>query len=1142
MESYNKQIFIIILYLAGVFLTTTVKAGPGDTIHVQTFTFGSPQDAWFVFPSDTVRVEKILMKYKLKCNAAQNPACGEWDYLTYTFLYEHTGRRDSNLLFAPSYTIDGSNPDSVRFMLQPSWSYYPVFNMQIRHTSVISLDSTILGNGNLTLSIPFNTSLNAGKTLYLWKKDELSAGGLHTGDITSLSFDVISSGSRVYDVTIRMKNSLLNSISPTNYDTSGFTTVFRNDISFTHTGWNKIDFTTDFTRVDTCGICVEISYTNRTTGTDNTVSGSHIDTFNPCIYSSDNDRSLFFQGKDFVSIPPQAFAEIDSFITIAFWQYGNPAFQPQDQSSFEGLDSLDRRVINAHVPWSNSRVYWDAGFGSYDRIDQAALSQNFEGKWNYWTFTKNVKTGSMKIYLNGDLWLSGTGKVKRMYGIKNFKIGSYGNGWGNYDGYMNEFSIWNTELSADTIKTWMYRDITPSHPAYQNLKYYYKFDENSYTTAADSSTSHRDGSLIGPPVFTLIPGIDLNRNFKQSQNRPNIIFGQSIYVSHIDTLISIDSVENQPAQIIFYNDPLHPLTPSDTLITWPSYYDHYVYDSHGRAIDSAYVIPDSVIHLQKFPYYSTPFEVVNRYELARYITPYGNGLSLGNGFTWIYDVSDYRPLLHDSVHLAAGNWQELMDVEFEIIKGIPPRDPLRVQNLWCTNAWYGTNVESYLPAKKIKIDDNALNTRIKMRPTGHGMGDAENCAEFCAKNHMILVNGTERFRKLVWKDDCAKNPLYPQGGTWVYQRANWCPGDIVPTFDFELTPYVSPGDSVVLDYNIEPYTWNGQGSAPNFVIETQLISYSPPNFTLDAAISDIKAPSNADIYKRMNPVCHNPVITIKNTGSTPLTSLIITYGIEGGQMNTFNWSGNLAFMQSEDVKLNEVNWLVAKNSFIANVSAPNGGTDQYEFNNVMRTSYNFTPGYPNDLIFEYKTNNAPNENSYTLKDDLGNIILSKSGFTANTTYRDTVHLPEGCYELRFVDTDEDGLSWWANNDGSGYFRIRKVGAGTLKSFNSDFGAEIYHQFTVGYGLEINEIHDKDFIKIYPNPSGGIFHFDFDLQDKQDISIQIFDHNGSLISESKLHGIMSDLIPVDLSVQPAGIYFISIMLKDRTVNRKVVLMK
>src|SRR5205085_2958842 len=128
-------------------------------------------------------------------------------------------------------------------------------------------------------------------------------------------------------------------------------------------------------------------------------------------------------------------------------------------------------------------------------------------------------------------------------------------------------------------------------------------------------------------------------------------------------------------------DTLKPASPTDSAIVYPAYY-HYTYNAKGLVTDSSLVNADSTIHLIKTKYWDAPYMVNNRYELGRYITPYGNGLSLGNGFTWIYDVSDYRTLLHDTVHLSAGNWQELLDLSFDFIKGIPPRDPISVTNIY----------------------------------------------------------------------------------------------------------------------------------------------------------------------------------------------------------------------------------------------------------------------------------------------------------------------------------------------------------------------------------------------------------------------------------------------------------------------------
>ena len=68
-------------------------------------------------------------------------------------------------------------------------------------------------------------------------------------------------------------------------------------------------------------------------------------------------------------------------------------------------------------------------------------------------------------------------------------------------------------------------------------------------------------------------------------------------------------------------------------------------------------------------YFGVPFEVVDRYELSRYITPYGINLTLdSDGWAWVFDVTDYAPLLRDSVELECGNWQELWTSSLRSLK------------------------------------------------------------------------------------------------------------------------------------------------------------------------------------------------------------------------------------------------------------------------------------------------------------------------------------------------------------------------------------------------------------------------------------------------------------------------------------------
>ena len=114
---------ITLAVLFSALLSTQSFAQNPDTTWVQTYTweaqnnpataYDSPGRRWFDFPAsdNDTSYQKVLMYYNLKCfedGTAGNLgyACGEWDYLTYTYLFDHTGMLDSNLLTHPHWLID----------------------------------------------------------------------------------------------------------------------------------------------------------------------------------------------------------------------------------------------------------------------------------------------------------------------------------------------------------------------------------------------------------------------------------------------------------------------------------------------------------------------------------------------------------------------------------------------------------------------------------------------------------------------------------------------------------------------------------------------------------------------------------------------------------------------------------------------------------------------------------------------------------------------------------------------------------------------------------------------------------------------------------------------------------------------------
>jgi hypothetical protein len=564
------------------------------------------------------------------------------------------------------------------------------------------------------------------------------------------------------------------------------------------------------------------------------------------------------------------------------------------------------------------------------------------------------------------------------------------------------------------------------------------------------------------------------------------------------------------------------------------------FDSAVKSIDTTFDGNHNVVRIDT-TWNVTPH--LDRYELARYITPYGKGLDLGkNGFTWVYDVTDYLPLLHDSVHLSAGNWQELLNLTFAFVEGSPDREPYKVVNIWTGNFNYGNtkDITDIMGQKNITIDPNAGEVRLKVRVTGHGFGGTDDCSEFCPRNHSVNINGTERWKQYVWRDNCGQNPVAAQGGTWVYNRSNWCPGAEVGTYDAEITPYVTPGQSASFDYHVDPYTWNGQGTTPYYNVEAQLIYYTKNNTNQDAALEDIIAPSTASIYSRKNPICSQPEVIVSNQGTSPITSINFSYGVTGSNMNTFTWTGNIDYQQKADIFLPAPYYAGSGfPNFQVQITGVNGGADQNSGNNIIRSQVPLTTVLPNTFIINLLTNKAPEQNSYTLKDAEGNVLYSRSGMEASKLYRDTVHLGNTCYTFELTDDGDNGLSWWAAPDeGSGYIRFTNLGGKIIKTFNPDFGSGITFNFNTSYGLSVQNALPDEHLQVYPNPASCEMSVDFSAIHFRRGAISIYSADGRLVREQEV-SFLNAAYKTDVSGMGKGVYFIRLQTEDHVFTEKFI---
>lgn len=1114
-----------------------------DTTVVRTLTFDSitTRRGWWEFPPAAEQFRKVLMVHTLKCDPQttwdQYP-CGEWDYLTYHFIHEHTGVLDSTALQHPWFKVGNAAPDTVRSSDLPAYHSHQRWNIRANVESIGNGLFSTVGSADTTDAESFISFKRRGQ--YLYTAQELAAAGLLAGPVHELRFHPVGPGQAIIDrCVIRMKNTTDTAL--TRFAEEDLMTVLDRALPVDTLA---LALTVPFVWDGTSNVIVDIA----NEGWDETllpvIEASHAAP-GTALREIGPDNALRTDN-DFLGIDATPLAGLNNAVTITFRTYGAPQL-PLNTTVLEAVGANGERIVNIHLPWENGRIYWDAGSdgSAYDRIDRAANETEFEGSWTDWAFVKNASSGSMKIYKNGALWHSGTGKTKPLNGIVRMRVGSDANGANPWPGMIDGLNIFSTEVSAATIAEWYDRKTTSAHPDFGSLLYSVEMDEGGYggfPTCANAVGDNNQVWLMGTVKREERPATALFRNVQDPGTRPVITFGQGDYIVGFDSTITDfpphDFLPQLSREIFAVQG--NSVVPVDTVFGISAGWT-YTYAPDGAVLDS--VFADGPLHLNDtLDYFGVPYEVVNNHEIGRYITPYGIGLSLGpQGFSWVYDVTDYQYLLHDSVELSAGNTQELIDLTFLMIEGDAPRPLVNIQRPWGPMSSYsyaGLSDDTQLAPVTVGLHEDADQWMLRSRLTGHGHnsndGSYPHCCEWKDNTHYLTADGQPADEWHIWQEnDCANNPVYPQGGTWLGSREGWCPGNLVKDHDTELTSYVT-GDSLTIDYAITPVPQNNLGmGGGNYVINMDLFEFGAPSHAFDAEIYDVRRPSDSGYRSRENPICNHPVVVLRNNGAETLNAVTFTYNVSGGEAVSYTWNGALAPNQRSEVQLPVYTpnfWAGDGGNFfeVHIVGVNGGGPDGYAANDHYRTHFEMPVIYPENFLIWYKTNNRPQENQLFVRDMFGNAVFSRTVHAANTTYKDTLDLPPGCYELEFTDSGNDGLSYWADPDaGSGLFRFKAVGGSILRSFETEFGHRIYTAFGIGTITGMNETNVQVSFTARPNPSDGRFTLTAEGLSGP-ARLDVVDATGRLVMSTGLSSLDDGNIPLDLTNEADGIYLVRLV--------------
>jgi hypothetical protein len=1095
------------------------------------------------------------MKYNMRCKSGlvstgtqRNLGCGEWDYSCNTYLVD-SSKVEDDLKSHPDYSISNFSGTSFDYVSQATYDYYNYSQTNVSQT-ILTENQFPIGQGTLNNTSALKADEKSSKTIVLYTATELIAAGFSAGNVNGILLNVTNAGGTTNFFRVGMKHTTLGVLNASNILTSGFTNVYNRNFSFV-TGANRIPFYTPFVWDGSSNILVEYSFTNTQASTPIILTASNTPTISTL--TANNNYALNLSNDGQALINSTLMSSITNELTISFWAFGESSILQSNTTLLEGYTANKDRTVNIHLPYLNT-VYFDCGnIGSaYDRMSKAATAANLQGQWNHWTFTKNAVNGQMKIYLNGALWSQANGKFSTM-SLVNLILGNSQALEFNYKGKINELAIWDKVLSLPDIQAWYRKSIDASHPSYSNLIAYYKMDEGSGQVINDSKNNLI--SNCKDVFWTYDRGNTLNNFFKESSLRPNITLLRGTYTASTNPVVVKDSALHKPSILkqyaIISNAGASPLK-SDSIATinTSTVYESYVFEyngDNGVLLNTIYLISTGSVVIGNLPYY-------NRYpfynELQSFVTPYGIGLDLGpKGKTWYFDMSDFAPILKNKKRFLlslGGQNQEEMDIEFLFIVGTPPRPVLEFKQLWQGTTRTGdapiasiTN-NTIFPSINVPLLPNGNTFKMRSTITGHGAA-----GEFIANggpiNHYLNLNGGAN--EFTWSinQNCSKNPIFPQGGTWIYDRQGWCPGQASLLKEFDLSPLVTPGASVNLDYNCSsPNNPNGDY---RYIVAHQLITYGPASHTLDASIIDVVKPSQKVLFSRINPMCDKPVIVIRNTGSTTITSMQIEYWLNNaGTKQVYNWSGSLSYMKEEQVTLpiatlwqNDLK--SSGNIFHAKIMTTNSTTDQYTYNNAYHSEFTISDVIANSFKIAFKTNNLPNQSTYKIVDENGVTVSGASNLTAaNTVYTDNYNL-NGCYKLIVTDAGNDGLAWFANQaQGVGYVKILDANGTVVKTFEPDFGGGFEYAFTTNSLINLVDRSLENTIQIFPNPANSTFYITGELL--HTVEVRIFDITDKKITVPYTKTSDKELV-FDVKQLSAGVYYLKIKKDKEYIIRKLI---
>jgi len=277
----------------------------------------------------------------------------------------------------------------------------------------------------------------------------------------------------------------------------------------------------------------------------------------------------------------------------------------------------------------------------------------------------------------------------------------------------------------------------------------------------------------------------------------------------------------------------------------------------------------------------------------------------------------------------------------------------------------------------------------------------------------------------------------------------------------------------------------------------------------------------------------SPVFLLMNNGATTLTSCTIQYTVNGGSVQTINWTGSIGQYTSTNINLPSITLINGANTIAVTVLSPNGATDENAMNNSVSITCNAVVGPSISVTIDITFDNYSEETSWEIQQN-GTVITSSNGLypAGETSISESVCLAAGCYDFIIYDDYGDGICC-SLIFGNGSYSVSDEAGASLASGGTFADSETTNFCLSGVGTESMF---QNSITLYPNPAQNEIQLVGALANS---SLYIFDVAGNVVISTKTLSANGKL---DTSFLANGYYIVKLVSSGKVESLPLIIKK